>query len=387
MLQHYFADLHIHVGRNIAGKPVKITASKNLTITNILNEASKRKGIDLIGVIDCQAPLVLKEIDELIANGLAYEKRQGGIKFKDTTLILGSEIEIYDASCQGPIHVLCYFPFLDTMREFSQWLRQHMKNIELSSQRFYGTARSLQEKVKQLDGLFIPAHIFTPFKSLYGKGVKASLTEVLDPERIDAIEVGLSADTHMANQISELHHYTFLTNSDAHSIAKIAREYQLLQLEEPSFAELKQALYQQNGRKVVTNFGMNPRLGKYYLTVCANCLTSLQGDVCQNCGSSKSIRGVRDRINELTDNHSERPDCPLYRYQVPLEYLPSLGPKTMEKLLQHFGTEMNIIHHVPEEQLQTVVPLKLAKMIVALRHGKLSIQEGGGGRYGRIMME
>src|SRR5699024_465629 len=225
MLQQYFVDLHIHIGRDIYGKPVKITASKNLTLTNVLIEASRRKGIDMVGVIDCQSPAVQAEIIQLIKDNRAKELQEGGIRFENVTLILGAEIEVYDENCQGPIHVLCYFPTLDKMMAFSEWLKPRMKNISLSSQRYYGLATQLQEKVKQLHGLFIPAHVFTPFKSVYGKGVKHSLTEILDGSLIDAIELGLSSDTMMADQIKELHPFTFVTNSDSHSLAKIGREY------------------------------------------------------------------------------------------------------------------------------------------------------------------
>lgn len=200
-LKEFFVDLHIHVGRNESGKPVKITGSKNLTIQNIMKEANERKGIDMVGVIDCQAPTVLNEIKRDVINGQAAELKEGGILYEQTTLILGSEIEVYDSNAQGPIHVLCYFPYLSAMDEFSNWLANHMKNTELSSQRFYGDAFPLQEKTRQLGGLFIPAHVFTPFKSVYGKGVKNSLTEILDPNQIDAIELGLSSDTKMADQI------------------------------------------------------------------------------------------------------------------------------------------------------------------------------------------
>ena len=148
-------------------------------------------------------------------------------------------------------------------------MAQHeMTNISLSSQRYYGSAKELQYKVKELGGIFIPAHVFTPFKSVYGKGVAKSLNEVLEPELIDGIELGLSADTDMADQISELHKYTFVTNSDAHSLAKIGREYQKMLMETPSFKEFYYVLHQKEGRKVTVNYGMNPKLGKYHLTVC-----------------------------------------------------------------------------------------------------------------------
>src|SRR5699024_8941955 len=149
---------------------------KQLTLTNILKEASRRKGIDMIGVIDCHAPAVQEEIINLIQAGKAREIADGGIAFENVTLILGSEIEVYDENCNGPLHVLCYFPTLKKIRQFTGWLSSRMKNVTLSSQRYYGTAKELQYKVKELHGLFIPAHIFTPFKSVYGKGVKKSMT-------------------------------------------------------------------------------------------------------------------------------------------------------------------------------------------------------------------
>src|SRR5690625_2696131 len=212
MLNNYFTDMHIHIGRDKYDQPVKITASKQLTLTNILLEASRRKGIDMVGVIDCHSPAVLEEINYLVETGQAVQLNDGGIRFERVTLLMGSEIEIYDEHCQGPIHVLCYFPTLHTTHQFSKWLSNKMKNIQLSSQRYYETAKELQIKVDELDGLFIPAHVFTPFKSMYGKGVTNSLTEVFDPNLIDAIELGLSSDTEMADQIKELHRYTFLTN-------------------------------------------------------------------------------------------------------------------------------------------------------------------------------
>lgn len=385
-LTPYFADMHIHIGRDIYDRPVKITGSKKLTLTNILKEASRNKGIHLVGVIDSHAPAVQEEMKQLIQEGLATELRDGGIRFEEVTLILGSEIEVYDEFCQGPLHVLCYFPTLMKIEKFTEWLTTKMKNVTLSSQRYYGTAKELQYKVKELEGIFIPAHVFTPFKSLYGKGVHKSLTEILDPDLIDGIELGLSSDTTMADQIKELHNYTFLTNSDAHSLAKIAREYQIIEMEEPSFKEFYWALHNVQGRQIKVNYGMNPKLGKYYLTVCDKCLTAPKKDVkqCSVCGSTKIIKGVYDRIQELATTNEETRERPPYIHQVPLEYLPKLGPKTFNNLLANFGTEMEVIHNASLDELQKVVSKPLAQMIVQMRKGDLAINAGGGGKYGTI---
>lgn len=387
-MQHFFADLHIHIGRTSSGRAVKITGSKDLTLKNIMETASSKKGLDLIGIIDCHSPDVLSEIEQLINEGTMKELAEGGVKFENTTLIPGSEIEIYDDHCHGPIHILAFFPTIEMMKQFSQWMSEHLKNIHLSSQRIYCDGYTLQKKVHEFGGLFIPAHVFTPFKSLYGKGVKSSLTEVFDPGLIDAVELGLSSDTQMVREIEELKRYTFLTNSDAHSLGKMAREYQKIQLVEPNFNELKLALQEQSDRKIIENYGLNPLLGKYYKTVCKKCGSAspvrTTEEVCSNCGSNQIIKGVSTRIQELSTPNSTPRNRPPYIHQVPLDFIPGVGKKMIERLLQAFGTEMNILHSVSVQQLEEVVPEKIAYTIDKARKGQLTITEGGGGSYGKI---
>ncbi|MGM8214037.1 endonuclease Q family protein [Bacillaceae bacterium W0354] len=383
----YYADLHIHIGRTMYGAPVKITASNHLTMTNIFHYVEDKKGIDLVGVIDSHVPQVIEEIVQLVDKGTCYELPDGGVSNGNVTLILGSEIEIYDDHCSGPIHVLCFLPTIDTMRQFAKWYRDYVKNPTLSSQRMYIDAQSLQKKVKELDGLFIPAHVFTPFKSMYGKGVKESLNEVFIPELIDAVELGLSSDTSMAETIAELNSYTFLTNSDAHSLEKIGREYQALQLQAPTFLELKKALSETEGRKIIANYGMNPKLGKYYTTICRNCHEPLNKKVpiCPNCGSNQIVKGVSERIKELKQSDGALRIRPPYIHQVPLEYIPGLGPKTLAKLRETLKHDMYIIHEATSEQLIAASNDVIAKRIIQLRKGELLIHPGGGGTYGKII--
>ncbi|MGO4888304.1 endonuclease Q family protein [Anaerobacillus sp. MEB173] len=389
MSEHFYVDLHIHIGRTNSGKPVKITGAKSLTITNILTEAALVKGMDMIGVIDCHVPEVLNELEQMIEQGNVIELEEGGLRFENVTLILGSEIEIYDEHCQGPIHVLVYFPFLEKMKQFTDWLEGRMKNRTLSSQRLYETGINLQRKVKELDGLFIPAHIFTPFKSLYGKGVNKSLEEVFDPTLIDAVELGLSSDTTMADQISELHHYPYLSNSDAHSLAKIAREYQVLKMDQPTFKELHMAIKGEMGRAIIANYGLDPRLGKYHRTSCEKCCTIIEDsdlEKCAACGHHRFTKGVYERLIELTDHQtsSQEINRPPYVHQVPLEFIPKLGPKTLAKLRDYFKTEMAIIHEAPEEALREVVSDAIVSYIMKARLGELTFKTGGAGRYGKV---
>ncbi|MEH7120072.1 endonuclease Q family protein [Neobacillus vireti] len=385
-MNRYYVDLHIHIGRTWTGKPVKITGAKSLTFTNIIEHARHEKGLNMVGIIDSHSPEVILEMESLIQSGEISEHPDGGLIFGDLTVIPGSELEIYDEQSNGPIHLLMFFPNLTIMKEFSNWLSGHLKNIQLSSQRVYVTGLVLQKKAKDLGGIFIPAHVFTPFKSLYGKGVNKSLTEVLDPDLIDGIELGLSSDTQMADQLGELHKYTFVTNSDAHSLAKIAREYQVIAMKEPTFLELQKALKGEEGRHIIANYGLDPLLGKYHKTVCAECLTPLDHDeqACDHCGKNKVIKGVADRILELKTADTSPPGRPPYVHQVPLEFIPGLGPRLLEKLVNHFGSEMAILHEVPYEALTEVVPAKIADLIMKAREGNINLTAGGGGKYGKI---
>lgn len=385
-MNHYYVDLHIHIGRTFTGKAVKITGAKSLTFSNIIEHARNEKGLNMIGIIDCHSPEVIIEMEKLMETGELTEHAGGGLSYGGLSVIPGSELEVYDENCQGPIHLLCYFPTLKAMKDFSSWLSGHLKNINLSSQRIYASGRELQNKVKELSGLFIPAHVFTPFKSLFGKGVIRSLTEVLDPDKIDGIELGLSSDTSMADALGELHRYSFVTNSDAHSLPKIAREYQVIAMQEPSFAELQKALHVVDDRRIVANYGLDPLLGKYHQTVCATCQAQYDSSElqCPHCHDTKIVKGVADRILELKTAENSPEHRPPYIHQVPLDFIPGLGQKLLRKLLDHFGTEMAILHEVPAESLKQVIPDKVAALIIKARQGELNLLAGGGGKYGKI---
>ena len=383
-LHHYVMDLHIHIGRTRTGAAVKISAAPSLTLANILRQATSKKGIDIIGVIDCHVPEILDEIEDVIQHGEAYPLEEGGVQYPGLTLFLGTEIELLDDAAYGPIHILAFLPSVEKMRLFSDWLAERMKNRTLSSQRIYERPKTVQAKVRELNGLFIPAHVFTPFKSLYGKGVKDRLSEILDPNLIDAIELGLSSDTMMADQIEELHRYPYLSNSDAHSLEKMAREYQIVRLKKPTFHEFRLALLNEGGRGIVANFGLNPQLGKYHQTICAVCGNAVEKGSCNDCQSTRIIKGVSERIQELASNEQNKRDRPPYIHQIPLEFIPKLGKKTHEKLRTLFGTDMNIIHHVTEDELKEAVRPSIASAIMAARAGNLHIHSGGGGAYGKI---
>ena len=390
-----FADLHIHIGRTKNNKPIKITAARSLNFENIAKECVSRKGINIAGIIDCASPYVIEDIEDFLKSGDAYELEDGGIIYKDKLcIILGSEIETSEERTDGKkgcAHNLCYFPYLKDIKAFSKEMSKHISNITLSSQRADISAYDLIDIVEKYNGVLIPAHAFTPHKSFYGHCTDR-LEKIFKEkyEKVFAIELGLSSDTYLADQISELENKTFLTNSDAHSLPKIAREYNKLQVEDISFKELMMALKNENNRKILCNYGLDPKLGKYHRTYCETCEKTIEGQApithCDTCDSKNITMGVFDRIEQIKDKkESISPEFrPPYIYQIPLSFIPGLGGKTIEKLLNHFGTEMNILHKVSYDDIEAVIGEKTAKAIILGREGKLQLQAGGGGVYGKV---
>jgi len=400
-LQPIFADLHVHIGRTESGRPVKISASRDLTLKNIAREASERKGIRLVGVIDCHSPAVQDEIGRGLLSGEMEEVPGGGIRFRDTVILLGTEMEVKEEG-GGPFHLLGFLPDLAAMKDWTAWLSGRVTNIELSSQRLKGTtAAELQAELAARGGLLIPAHVFTPHRGLLGCAADR-LSDRLDPDGIAAVELGLSADSDMAGRLSELDRYPFLSNSDAHSVSMIGRECNELLLANPSFAEFAMALRGEGGRRIIANYGLHPQLGKYHTTFCLSCqkpvkpgaeagpspdATPEAPETCPACGSRKLVRGVAGRIEMLADRTAPKhPEGrPPYRPQVPLHFIPGVGRKIREKLLAEAGTEMEILHKVPQDRLEAVAGPRIAAAIIAARKGNIAFEAGSGGKYGKLL--
>lgn len=390
-----FADLHVHIGRSESGKPIKITAARSLNFANIAKECEERKGIQVVGIIDCASPYVIEDIEKFLQTGDAYELKDGGIIYKDKVcIILGSEVETSEIGRngkKGSAHNLCYFPFLKDIKNFSKEMSKHIKNITLSTQRSDLSGYDLIDIVEENNGILVPAHIFTPFKSYYG-----NCTDRLENifrekyDKIFAVELGLSSDTFLADMISELENKTFLTNSDAHSLPKIAREYNKMQVEDISFKEIVKALKNEDGRKIIANYGLDPKLGKYHRTYCDNCNQTIETkepvDKCPFCGSDNVTFGVFDRIELIKDKKETKSpeNRPPYIYQIPLGFIPGVGGKTIDKLLENFQTEMNILHKLSKDDIEAVVGEKVSNAIENAKTGKCKVHSGGGGNYGKI---
>ena len=163
-------------------------------------------------------------------------------------------------------------------------------------------------------------------------------------------------DEKLRNVSQEAH--TILVSARAHAdqekqqIIKEAAERtgakKVFIVEDISYKELLMALKNENGRKIVCNYGLDPKLGKYHRTFCEECGKSIEGKApifkCNRCGSEHVTMGVFDRIEVIKDKKETKSPKfrPPYVYQIPLTFMPGLGKKTIEKLLDNFETEMNI---------------------------------------------
>ena len=393
-----FADLHVHIGRSESGKPIKITAARSLNFANIAKECADRKGINVVGIIDCASPYVIEDIENFLKTGDAYELKDGGIIYKDKVcILLGSEVETSEKGRNGKsgsAHNICFFPYLKDIKGFSNELSHHLKNITLSTQRTDLSGYELIDIVEKYNGILIPAHVFTPHKSYYGNctdRLENIFREKFD--KIFAIELGLSSDTYLADTISELETRTFLTNSDAHSLPKIAREYNKIAVEDISFKEIVKALKKEDGRRIIANYGLDPKLGKYHRTYCDDCQKSIETkepvEKCPMCGGKNVTFGVFDRIELIKDKEQTKSpeDRPPYIYQIPLGFIPGVGGKTISKLLNTFETEMNILHKLSKDDIEMVVGEKIANNIENARNGNAKIHSGGGGVYGKVSVK
>ena len=390
----YTCDLHVHIGRSRSGQPVKITAAQDLTFANIAEECAQRKGIDIVGIVDCACPAVMEDIARLIQDGQMVPHAGGGLRYREqVTVILGAEFETKESD-GGISHHVSYFPDFPQLQEFSAQMARHVTNLELSSQACQMPARELMQICWNCGGMFIPAHCFTPHKSVYGACTRR-LADMFGAlwDQIPAIELGLSADSYLADRIGELAAKSFLSNSDAHSLPRIAREYNILWMEAPTFEELGKCIRREGGRSIRANFGLDPRLGKYHRTYCESCERIAQGQPpvsrCEHCGSEEVVMGVLDRIVQIQDYPEPHPPehRPPYQYQVPLLFVPGIGPVTLRRLINNFGSEMAVLHEAEPEELGLVVGGKIARLIVLAREGRLPLQPGGGGIYGKALTE
>ena len=282
-------------------------------------------------------------------------------------------------------------------------LKPYSKDIESEGRPHVSlSAAEIADLANDMDILIGPAHAFTPWTALYKE--YNSLKEAYGDAKIHFLELGLSADSYMADRIKAHHKLTYLSNSDAHSPMphRLGREFNRFELQDVTFEEIRKAILKRGGRRIVLNAGLDPRLGKYHLTACSKCYIKYKLEDakrlnwrCEVCGGVIK-KGVHDRILELADTNERPKDRPPYLHLAPLAEIISMvigkGVETKsikaiwERLLREFGSEINVLVDGPIEAMAKIIGEDIAKAIWAFRNEKLIVIPGGGGKYGEIRL-
>lgn len=371
------ADFHIHSCFSMA-------SSKDMLIKNITPK-SKLKGLKLLGTGDGLHPKwldIIEESTEYIGDGI-YSR--DNMDFVITTEIEG----------KNKIHHLIIIPDIDIARELSNRLPSKNKTIDGRPKTNLCGAEIL-ELVREYDCLIGPAHAFTPWTGMY-----KSFDSIYDcyEKKVDFVELGLSADTFMADTVSELKDFTFLSNSDAHSPwpHRLGREFNQIELEDISFSSIKHAIKHSD---IKANYGLVPNLGKYHMTACTKCFKLVDPIIAKEnkmkceCGG-RIKKGVDYRISEISDfDEAHSPEFrPPYVHLMPLAEMIStvydrgVTTKTVQniwqKLIDSFETEINVLVNEDISDIEKI-DSKVSKVIEAFRNNTIDITPGGGGKYGQI---
>ncbi|MFW9800915.1 MAG: endonuclease Q family protein [Candidatus Thorarchaeota archaeon] len=391
-----------------------------------LVDGAKEKGLDILGTGDATQPQWLNHLKR-------HLERKGDMLVKGSVSFIPT-VEIEDVES---IHHLCLLPDFESIEALRISIRPHSPNLDHEwggRPRVNLKADELAGVVRDAGGLIGPAHAFTPFKAIFREGRYSTLEGCYGEEtrHIHFLELGLSADSDVADSVPELRRLTYITASDAHSPSpdKIGREFVRFSMESPSFDELKMAILREKSRRPELNVGFNPRLGKYYLSFCSACRRTLViGDgaaapefddlniylFCRNledrsrlledihrrkvkCPSDgKSLRlGVRDRALMIGEGKSTSPNHrPPYLHIPPLLDMISVAlgvksrsSKSVRKLYSSLrevlGSETGILTDVPLGQIRKF-NRRLGQMVTAYRNKKVGYIPGGGGRYGSLV--
>lgn len=401
---YYYTDLHIHSKYSRA-------TSKSLNLEELAIWA-KKKGLNLIGTGDFTHPAWFEEIKEKLV-----ETDDGTFRLKpeiekqinaNVKFILTVEIStIYKKwDKTRKVHHVVFVPDLKTATNFREKLGA-IGNIKSDGRPILGLdSRNLLETVLESgeNSYIIPAHIWTPWFSVLGS--KSGFDSIEDcygdlSDHIFALETGLSSDPEMNWHVSKLDKFRLVSNSDAHSASKLAREATVFDIE-PNYYSIMNALKTGEGYTGTVEFF--PEEGKYHKDghrKCNICLTPEEtkkyNGICPICGKPLTI-GVLSRVNELSDRKkiTTLPKTAGKVFSlVPLQEIISeikgVGPSSKsvtteyEKLINKFGSELNILQNIPLDELSKTSPL-LKEAISRLRQGKVIKQSGFDGEYGSIKL-
>lgn len=403
----YIADLHIH------SKYSRATSRE--CDSQHLDLWAKRKGIGLLGTGDFTHPAWRQELKERLEpaeEGLYTLKEEYVLEDtaaaegqKPRFVVSGEISSIYKKNGKTrKVHNLILLPGLAEAEQLARRL-EAIGNIHSDGRPILGLdSRDLLEITLETcpQAIFIPAHIWTPHFSLFGAfSAFDTIEECFEDltSHIHALETGLSSDPPMNWRLSALDGYQLVSNSDAHSPAKLGREANLLEAD-LSYKGLYEAV--QNGKGLAGTIEFFPEEGKYHLDghrKCQVCLSPGQtkeyGGICPVCGRKITV-GVLHRVEELADREEGfvKPGACSFESLAPLpEVIAASTDKSAssvkvqrqyEAMLRELGPEFSILRTTPLEAIRSCAGPCIAEGIKRLREGKVERIPGFDGEYGKI---
>ncbi len=388
-MREFDCDLHYH-------SPYSVGVSKNMLIP-IIAEQAELKGLNLLSSADCLNGHWLKHLKQNL-----IEEENGIFKAKNNSInfVLGTEVQ-----CSDRLHHVVFLPDFNAIEEVRKKFSNHTRELDSimgGRPRLRLNAEQVAEIIFDAKGILGPAHAFTPYFGVfaYFDSIKTAYGE--QGKKISFMELGLSADTFLADKIPENRNYVFLSNSDSHSPwpFRLGREFNRIKLKQPSFKELKKALEKKEEKRISLNVGLDPKEGKYHRTACQSCYLKYSLNEaervkwkCIECGKEIK-RGVKERIEMLSDGKNKSPDFrPEYLHSLPLQEIIQSSVKIKlitsnkiqvlwKKFVEEFNSEINILVDEPIENL-IKVDKDIGEKIDCFRKGFVLFEEGGGGKYGK----
>jgi uncharacterized protein (TIGR00375 family) len=398
------ADLHIHSKYSRA-------CSRDLVPENIALWADK-KGIQVIGSGDFTHPAWRQELKETLTEdqpGL-YRLRNGPAQARFMLTV-----ELASIYKQGDkvrrIHNLVFAPNFAAAEKLVSILEARGANLKSDGRPIMGVpAPELMKLCKEADERMelVPAHAWTPHFGVFGSmSGFDSLEEAFGDQsrHIFAVETGLSSDPAMNWRVRDLDAISLISNSDAHSLRKIGREANVLELSEQEFSYggIIAAIRERSPAKFLYTIEFFPEEGKYHLDghrdhsfSCTPEETKTFGGICPVCGK-KLLRGVLSRVDDLSVRKAgDKPAGAIpYRSVIPLEEViaETLGVGVASKRVSEYYEKY--VAQVPEfpilldlalPELANLVGANLAESIMRVRQGKVSIEPGYDGVFGKIQI-
>jgi uncharacterized protein (TIGR00375 family) len=390
------ADLHLHSKYSRATSP-------NCDLGG-LSEWAKTKGVGLLATGDFTHPAWIKELKK----GLK-PAGEGTYEYDGTSFMLSAEVcNIFElAGKVKKVHTLLLAPsfeaaiqFNDAISNYGNLAEDGRPILKMDIAELLDIAESTSKDI-----MFIPAHAWTPWFGVFGsKSGFDSLEEAFGKKKshIKAIETGLSSDPQMNWMLSSLDNVSLISNSDAHSPQKIAREANVFELKELTYKSVKNAIETREGFSKTYEF--YPEEGKYHWDGHRNCNVCLNpaetkrlGGRCPKCRRPLTV-GVLNRVYALADREQgylPKGSVPFTRL-IPLTTILSAvrgkGEQTKTvteeyfKMVHYFGSEFAALE-APREQLRLASDKEAADAIVHAREGKVYWIPGHDGVFGQLSLE